>query len=192
LEKEYVASIAALCKERDILLIVDEVQTGIGRTGKLFCYENYGIEPNIVTLAKGLGGGIPIGAILADDKYKDVITPGTHGTTFGGNPLAAACANVVLDEVINEKFLADVCEKGEYIKAKIKAFGSKEIKGIRGMGMMLGICVGEGKHSEYAKKLLENGVVVLTAGKDTVRLLPPLTITYEEIDHALEIMKGVF
>ena len=192
LDKEYVQSVYNLCKERDILLIVDEVQTGIGRTGKLFCFENYDIKPNIVSLAKGLGGGLPIGAVLADEKCKNVITAGTHGTTFGGNPLATVCANVVLDEVINDEFLNEVCKKGEYIRNKIKEFGTREIKEIRGIGLMIGLCVGEGKQAEYAKKLIENGVIVLTAGKDTIRLLPPLTITYEEIDTALEIMKGVF
>lgn len=192
LEKEYVMALEKLCKERDILIIVDEVQTGIGRTGKLFCFENYGIKPNIVTLAKGLGGGVPIGCVLADDLTKDVISYGDHGTTFGGNPLACACGNTVIDEVANEDFLKEVREKGEYFKKKISEIGSNTVKSIRGMGLMIGLVVGEENKQSLPKKLLENGVVVLTAGKDTIRLLPPLTISYEEIDKAVDIMKGVF
>ena len=192
LEKEYVKQVAELCKERDILLIVDEVQTGVGRTGEFFCFENYDIKPNIVTLAKGLGGGVPIGCVLADDLTKDVITYGDHGTTFGGNPLACACGNTVVDEVCEEGFLQEVRKKGDYFREKLSKLRTETIKEIKGMGLMIGLTVGEEKVKTLPKKLLENGVMVLTAGKDTIRLLPPLTISYEEIDKAIDIMKGVF
>lgn len=192
LEKSFVEGVMKLCRERDILLIVDEVQTGIGRTGKLFCYENYGIEPNIVTLAKGLGGGVPIGCVLADEITKDVIKPGDHGTTFGGNPLSCACGNAVIDKVNTKEFLDEVNKKAEYIRNRLEELSKEAVKEIRGLGLMIGIVVGEEKKKILPQKLLDNGVMVLTAGKDTIRLLPPLTISYEEIDKAIDIMKGVF
>ncbi len=192
LEVDFVKKVEALCREKDLLLIVDEVQTGIGRTGSLFCFQQYGIKPDVVTLAKGLGGGVPVGAVMASDSCCDVLTPGTHASTFGGTPMVCAAVNTVLDTVSDEAFLKDVREKGQYLKNGILAIGSENIHGVRGMGLMLGIEVDEGKHSMYAGKLIENGVLVLTAGNNAVRLLPPLTITKDEIDMALEIMKGVF
>lgn len=192
LEKEFVQQVEAFCRERDILLIIDEVQTGIGRTGSLFCFQQYGIRPDIVTMAKGLGGGVPIGAVLAAESCSNVLTPGTHATTFGGTPLVCAAANAVLDTVGDGQFLAQVKEKGEYLKNGILSIGSPNILGVRGMGLMLGIIVEDGKHAAYANKLIEKGVLALTAGKNAVRLLPPLTISKEEMDEALTIMKEVF
>ena len=192
LEKEFVQQVEAFCRERDILLIIDEVQTGIGRTGSLFCFQQYGIRPDVVTMAKGLGGGVPIGAVLAAESCSNVLTPGTHATTFGGTPLVCAAANAVLDTVGNGQFLAQVKEKGEYLKNGILSIGSPNILGVRGMGLMLGIIVEDGKHAAYANKLIEKGVLALTAGKNAVRLLPPLTISREEMDEALTIMKEVF
>ncbi len=192
LEKEFVHQVEAFCRERDILLIIDEVQTGIGRTGSLFCFQQYGIRPDVVTMAKGLGGGVPIGAVLAAESCSNVLTPGTHATTFGGTPLVCAAANAVLDTVGDGQFLAQVKEKGEYLKNGILSIGSPNILGVRGMGLMLGIIVGDGKHAAYANKLIEKGVLALTAGKNAVRLLPPLTISREEMDEALTIMKEVF
>ena len=192
LEKEFVQQVGAFCRERDILLIIDEVQTGIGRTGSLFCFQQYGIRPDVVTMAKGLGGGVPIGAVLAAESCSNVLTPGTHATTFGGTPLVCAAANAVLDTVGDGQFLAQVKEKGEYLKNGILSIGSPNILGVRGMGLMLGIIVEDGKHAAYANKLLEKGVIGLTAGKNAVRLLPPLTISREEMDEALTIMKEVF
>ena len=192
LEKEFVQQVEAFCRERDILLIIDEVQTGIGRTGSLFCFQQYGIRPDVVTMAKGLGGGVPIGAVLAAESCSNVLTPGTHATTFGGTPLVCAAANAVLDTVGDGQFLAQVKEKGEYLKNGILSIGSPNILGVRGMGLMLGIIVEDGKHAAYANKLLEKGVIGLTAGKNAVRLLPPLTISKEEMDEALTIMKEVF
>lgn len=192
LEKEFVHQVEAFCRERDILLIIDEVQTGIGRTGSLFCFQQYGIRPDVVTMAKGLGGGVPIGAVLAAESCSNVLTPGTHATTFGGTPLVCAAANAVLDTVGDGQFLAQVKEKGEYLKNGILSIDSPNILGVRGMGLMLGIIVEDGKHAAYANKLIEKGVLALTAGKNAVRLLPPLTISREEMDEALTIMKEVF
>ena len=192
LDAEFVKQVEALCREKDLLLIIDEVQTGIGRTGSLFCFQQYGIRPDVVTMAKGLGGGVPIGAVLAAESCSNVLTPGTHATTFGGTPLVCAAANAVLDTVGDGQFLAKVKEKGEYLKNGILSIGSPHILGVRGMGLMLAIIVEDGKHAAYANKLLEKGVIALTAGKNAVRLLPPLTISREEMDEALTIMKEVF
>lgn len=192
LEAEFVKQVEAFCREKDILLIIDEVQTGIGRTGSLFCFQQYGIRPDVVTMAKGLGGGVPIGAVLAAESCSNVLTPGTHATTFGGTPLVCAAANAVLDTVGDGQFLAQVKEKGEYLKNGILSIGSPNILGVRGIGLMLGIIVEDGKHTVYANRLIEKGVLALTAGKNAVRLLPPLTISKEEMDEALTIMKEVF
>ena len=192
LEHEFVRQVEAYCREKDILLIIDEVQTGIGRTGSLFCFQQYGIRPDVVTMAKGLGGGVPIGAVLAAENCANVLTPGTHATTFGGTPLVCASANAVLDTVGEPAFLEDVKKKGKYLKNGILSLGSPNILGVRGLGLMLGIIVEDGKHAAYATKLIEKGVLALTAGKNAVRLLPPLTISKEEMDEALTIMKEVF
>ncbi len=192
LDPDFVKQVEALCREKDLLLIIDEVQTGIGRTGSLFCFQQYDIRPDVVTMAKGLGGGMPIGAVLAAESCSKVLTPGTHATTFGGTPIVCAVANAVLDTVGDGQFLTQVREKGEYLKNGILALGSPNIHGVRGMGLMLGIIVDEGKHAAFANKLIEKGVLAITAGKNAVRLLPPLTISKEEMDEALHIMKEVF
>ena len=192
LDPAFVKQVEAYCRERDILLIIDEVQTGIGRTGSLFCFQQYDIRPDVVTMAKGLGGGVPVGAVLAAENCANVLTPGTHATTFGGTPIVCAAANAVLDIVGDSRFLAEVTEKGEYLKNGILSIGSPHIHGVRGMGLMLGIIVDDGKHTAYANKLIEKGVLAITAGKNAVRLLPPLTISKEEMDEALTIMKEVF
>ncbi|WNX86154.1 aspartate aminotransferase family protein [Agathobaculum sp. NTUH-O15-33] len=192
LDREFVRAVEAFCRENDLLLLIDEVQTGIGRTGSLFCFQQYGIMPDVVSMAKGLGGGVPVGAVMAAKTCCDVLTPGTHATTFGGTPMVCAAANAVLDTVADPAFLAEVREKGEYLKNKIMALGSAHIQGVRGMGLMLGIIVEEGRHSEFANQLIEKGVLAITAGKNAVRLLPPLVISKEEMDEALAVMKEVF
>ena len=192
LDREFVKEVEKLCREKDMLLIIDEVQTGIGRTGSLFAFQQYDIKPDVVTMAKGLGGGMPIGAVMAADTCCNVLTPGTHATTFGGTPIVCSAANVVLDTVGDGQFLMKVREKGEYLRNGILSLDSPNIKGVRGMGLMLGIIVEEGKHSVFANKLIENGVLAITAGKNAVRLLPPLTISKEEMDEALAIMAKVF
>lgn len=192
LDRGFVKAVEALCRERDLLLIIDEVQTGIGRTGALFCFQNYGIKPDVVTMAKGLGGGVPVGAVLADTSCCDVLVPGTHATTFGGSPLVCAAANAVLDAVNNPKFLTAVCEKGNYLRDRILGIGSPDIQGVRGMGLMLAILVEPEKRAGFVNALLEKGVLVLTAGQNAIRLLPPLTIGYADMNAAVEIMKEVF
>ena len=168
------------------------MQTGIGRTGSLFCYEQYGIEPDVVTMAKGLGGGLPIGGVMASKKCADVLGAGTHGSTFGGNPVSCAAAKTVLSEVCRKEFLESVKEKGDYLKKAILAIGSPEIKEVRGMGLMLGIVVGPEKRAGLVASLMEKGILVLTAGSDAIRLLPPLVISYDEMNEAVAAMKEVF
>ena len=192
LSVEFVKGVEAFCKENDILLLVDEVQTGIGRTGSLFCYEQYGIEPDVVTMAKGLGGGLPIGGVMASKKCADVLGAGTHGSTFGGNPVSCAAAKTVLSEVCRKEFLESVKEKGDYLKKEILAIGSPEIKEVRGMGLMLGIVVDPEKRAGFVASLMEKGILVLTAGSDAIRLLPPLVISYDEMNEAVAAMKEVF
>jgi acetylornithine/N-succinyldiaminopimelate aminotransferase len=185
LDPGFVNELSAFCRERDILLLVDEVQTGIGRTGELFCYQNYGIHPDVVTSAKGLGGGLPIGACLCSERLKDVLGPGTHGSTFGGNPVACAGALAVLDRVAQDGFLEEVRRKGGYFKEKLSAM--EGIESVRGMGLMLGAKLKRGTAKEAAQKCAENGLLVLTA-KELLRFLPPLTIDYPEIDAGLFIL----
>lgn len=188
MDKDFVHDLAVLCAERDWLLIIDEVQTGIGRTGSLFCYQQYGIRPDIVSFAKGIAGGLPMGGFLVNEKCRNVLTPGTHATTFGGNPVCAAGAGVVLD-TLDDGALAAVKEKGLYLRSGIESLGLPCLGATRGMGLMIGIEVtGEKTNKELAAKLIENGLLVLTAGP-VIRLLPPLTITKEEMDQGLAIMK---
>ena len=192
LDKEYVQQAAEFCRAKDILFLIDEVQTGIGRTGSLFCYEQYGVKPDVVSMAKGLGGGVPVGAVMASEICADVLGAGTHGTTFGGNPFCCAAARTVLSVVNKPEFLKEVQRKGEYLKNAILAIGSDKIKTVRGMGLMLGIVVDKESRAEMVNRLLEKGVLALTAGEETIRLLPPLVISYEEMDSAVAVIKEVF
>ena len=180
----FVKSISQLCKENDLLFIVDEVQTGNGRTGRLFSYMNFERQPDIVTTAKGLGGGLPIGACLIGEKAEHTLGYGDHGSTFGGNPAVCAGAISILER-IDDKLLADVREKSAFIIEKLN--GSKGLKSISGMGLMLGLET-ERPAAEIANACLERGVLVLTA-KAKVRLLPPLTITMDELEKAVTILK---
>lgn len=192
LDKEYVQQAAEFCRAKDILFLIDEVQTGIGRTGSLFCYEQYGVKPDVVSMAKGLGGGVPVGAVMASEICADVLGAGTHGTTFGGNPFCCAAARTVLSVVNKPEFLKEVQRKGEYLKNAILAIGSDKIKTVRGMGLMLGIVVDKESRAEMVNRLLEKGVLALTAGEETIRLLPPLVISYEEMNSAVAVIKEVF
>ncbi len=185
LNAEFVRIIQYLCKQKDILLIVDEVQTGIGRCGSFFAYEQMHLHPNIVTSAKALGNGLPIGAILVDEKCEDTLSYGDHGTTYGANPIACAGANVVLS-YMNDDLYASVKEKGAYIKEKIKSM--QHIKQVNGLGLMLGVELIDIDVNQLVLSCLQQGVLFLSA-KQNLRLLPPLTITYEEIDHALAILE---
>ena len=188
LDKEFVHALADLCAKRDWLLLVDEVQTGVGRTGSLFAFQEYGILPDVASFAKGIAGGLPMSGIMANEKCRNVLTPGTHATTFGGNPVSAAAALAVLD-ILDEDALAAVKEKGAYLKNGIEALGLPCLGKVGGMGLMLGIEVNAPyTNKELTAKLVENGLLVLTAGAK-IRLLPPLVITKEEMDEGLAIMK---
>jgi len=187
LDSEYLQQVRKICDEKDILLIVDEVQTGVCRTGKLYGYMHSGIKPDVVTSAKGLGGGLPIGICMVNDKLKDVMGPSTHGTTFGSNPVVCAGANYIIDTVNTPEFIEEVNKKGTYFKEKLEKI--KGVKSVRQQGLMIGIEV-EGNAGDIAKKCTENGLLVITA-KTLLRMLPPLNIKYEEIDEALAILKKV-
>lgn len=188
LEQPYIDELYQYCTEHDILIIADEVQTGLGRTGKLLASEHYGIKPDITTLAKGLGGGLPIGAVLASDKTAEVMRAGSHGTTFGGNPVACAGANVVLKKISDENFLAEVTAKGEYIRKELSDLD--EVLSIDGIGMMLGIKLKTKNSADVVRECIEKGCVPLTA-KAKVRLLPPLNISQLELEKAVAILKEV-
>ncbi|MBS6547189.1 MAG: aspartate aminotransferase family protein [Butyricicoccus pullicaecorum] len=189
LDAEFVHAVEAFCHERDLLLIIDEVQTGVGRTGSLFCFQQYGIHPDVVTTAKGIAGGLPLGLVMAAKTCCDVLSPGTHATTFGGSPTCCAAANAVLGIVNRPEFLDEVVKKGEYLKNGILALHSDKVQGVRGKGLMLGIIVDAEERAELVAKCMDKGLLVLTAGTQAIRLLPPLTITYEELDEALAIFK---
>ena len=185
LDKEYVRTLARLCAERDVLLCADEVQTGIGRTGTWFAFQQYEITPDLVSFAKGVAGGLPMGGFLTGPKPSGTLTPGAHGSTFGGTPLCAAAALATLDIV--EACLSDVPRKAQYIRDTLTNAAPKALTGIRGAGLMLGLSV-SGTPRRYAERALEQGLAVLTAGKDAVRLLPPLTISDAELENGVEIL----
>ena len=184
LEKAYVQGLAAFCQEEDILLIVDEVQTGNGRTGALYAYMNYGIEPDIVSTAKGLGGGLPLGATLFGEKTKSVLKSGDHGSTFGGNPVSCAGALSILSR-LDESMMKEVKEKSAWIFAALE--GAEGVEAVSGMGLMIGVKTAK-PASDVVKACLENGVLCLTA-KDKVRLLPALNIPMETLQKAVGILQ---
>ena len=186
LSKDYVKFLREFTEQNGILLMIDEVQTGNGRTGRLYSYMNYGITPDIVTTAKGLGGGLPIGVCMCGEKLKNVMSPSTHGTTFGANPVVCAGANYVLDTVANDKFLAEVEKKGQYFEEKLTKIDG--VKSVRRMGLMIGIELEKGDAHDIAIKCVENGLLIITA-KDLLRMLPPLVIDYNEIDEAINILE---
>ena len=185
LSKKYLKSVEEICKAGDILLIVDEVQTGVGRTGSFLAVQGAGITPDIVTLAKGLGGGLPIGAFLAYEKCENTLGKAQHGSTFGGNPVACAAACEVIDRVDTKRFLSVVKRKGKYIKNKLE--NNPKIKNVRGEGLMIGFDI-ECDNKELINKLNMAGLLCLSA-KKAVRLLPPLTISYKDIDAGLKILE---
>ena len=188
LEPAYVQAVKKLCEERDWLLLVDEVQTGVGRTGKLFAFQNDGILPDVASFAKGIAGGLPMSSIMASEKCRNVLGPGTHATTFGANPVCAA-AGLLVQETLTDDFLAEVQAKGDYLRKAIEALNLPCFGKTRGMGLMIGIEVRDGyDKGKILSRLIENGLLVLTAGPG-MRLLPPLTITKAELDQGLEIMK---
>ncbi|QUO37237.1 aspartate aminotransferase family protein [Dysosmobacter sp. Marseille-Q4140] len=190
LDRDYVQALSKLCAERDWLLLVDEVQTGVGRTGRLFAFQHYGILPDVVSFAKGIAGGLPMSGIMANAKCREVLGPGMHATTFGGNPICAA-AGLVVQEKLSDAFLAQVEQKGAYLRQKIEELDLPCFGATRGLGLMIGIAVQDGwTNKDIAGKLIENGLLVLTAGPG-MRLLPPLVISQAEMDQGLTVMKQV-
>ena len=188
LDKAFVDAVYEICAEKDILVIADEVQTGVGRTGTFLAGEQFGHKADVTTLAKGIAGGLPMGACLANEKCAGVLDKGSHGSTFGGNPVCCAAAEAVLKTVTGEGFLEEVNRKAAYIREKLEAMDG--VKSVSGLGLMIGIELENKTALQAANEALEKGLLILTA-KTKVRLLPPLTITYDEIDKGLAILAGV-
>ncbi|MDD5938038.1 MAG: aspartate aminotransferase family protein [Clostridiales bacterium] len=188
LDKAFIHDLAILCAERDWLLMVDEVQTGVGRTGTLFCFQQYGILPDVVTFAKGIAGGLPMGGFLVSERCRGVLGPGTHASTFGGNPVCSAAALAVQD-ILDDAALQQVAEKGQYLRERIEGLELPCLGKTRGLGLMIGVEVRDGfTNKDLAARLMDAGLLVLTAGHNVLRLLPPLTITKEEMDKGLAIL----
>ena len=182
-----------LCNKKNILLILDEVQCGIGRSGKFFAFEHAKIKPDIVPIAKGIGGGFPIGAVLVNKKVASGMKPGTHGSTFGGNPLAMSAGNAVMDIMFKKGFLGNVTKNGKYFLSelnKLKEKYPKIIKEVRGKGLLLGLCLYKDQ-TNFIKKLLDNKLLTVRAAENVVRLLPPLNVTKQEINLGLKIIDNV-
>lgn len=190
---EYIKDIRELCDEKGLLLIFDEVQTGIGRTGKMFCYQHYGVTPDIMTMAKSLGGGFPIGAIIAQRKIADTLGPGKHASTFGGSPLACACSLAVFQAIEKEKLLANAKEMGEYLYKKLSHLKEKYhiIKEIRGKGLMLGIELNKEGGPIY-EGCLKKGLLINCTHGNVLRIMPRLGVSKAEIDKAMDILDNVF
>lgn len=187
LDRDYLQKVEALCRERDLLLIVDEVQTGAGRTGSFLASRGLGLSPDVVTMAKGLGGGLPIGACLCTPELGGVMSAGTHGSTFGGNPVACAAGRYMLSRLTSPALLEGVKQRGAYLRGKLSK--TKGVAEVRGMGLMIGVALEQGEARAVAEDCLQNGLLVLTA-KTVIRLLPPLNISQEELDKGLAILQA--
>lgn len=192
-DPDWVKKLAQICKENNILLMVDEIQTGIGRTGTLFAYEQYAIEPDVITIAKGLGSGFPIGAMIAKEEAAKGFEPGSHGSTFGGNPLATAAGLATLTYIVGGTILDNVKEMSDYLDLKLQQLKEKYsfIDEIRGKGLLKGMVV-ETNALGIVQKAIANHLLILTAGPNVVRILPPLTVTKEEINEFTEALEGTF
>lgn len=190
--KEYMQEARRLCAELDIVMILDEVQTGMGRTGAMFCYQLYGITPDVMTLAKSLGGGVPIGACVAGEKFQDVLAPGTHASTFGGSPLVCAAALAVFEAIKKEKLLQNTKRMGIYLTKKLEGLKKKYhfIKEVRSVGLVIGMEL-DIKGEDIYKKCLDEGLLINCAQDTILRIMPPMTVTKTEIDKAVSILDGV-
>lgn len=188
LDPAYLRGVRELCSDRDVLLLIDEVQTGAGRTGRFLACEHADVRPDVVTLAKGLGGGLPIGACLCTEALGSVLSSGTHGSTFGGNPVACAAGRYMLTRLTDPALLAEVEEKGAYLRARLEAL--PHVTQVRGLGMMLGAVLDGAEAKDVAARCVQAGLLILTA-KTLLRLLPPLNITKEEMDQGLERLEAV-
>ena len=188
--KEFIEGVAAICKEKDIVLILDEIQCGMGRSGNMFCYQKYGVQPDIVTCAKALGCGVPVGAFAATEKVAAAFEPGDHGTTYGGNPFVCAAVAKVFDLFEEQKILDNVNENGAYLYEKLEEFAKENptVKEHRGFGFMQGLEFTM-PVKDIAAKALENGLILISAGANTIRFLPPLVMQKAQIDEMLEILK---
>lgn len=194
-DKEYLKQVKELCNDHSLLLILDEVQTGMGRTGKLFAYEHFGIVPDIMTLAKGLGGGVPIGAMLATDRVASAFQPGNHASTFGGNPLVCAAAVATIETLLEDGFILDQCERmGTYLMEKLghlkKEFPAIIVE-IRGKGLLVGMELKQ-EGGTIVKACLEKGVLINCAAGNVLRFIPPLIVQRKDIDHLIEVLSGIF
>ena len=189
IDKRFLSELRSICNELNIMLVYDEVQTGIGRTGKLFCYENFNIEPDVITLAKALGNGIPIGAIAGKNDFMKFFTLGSHASTFGGNFLASVAGCAVLDIIFEENLLENTFKMGNYLVEQLKQI--KWIKKIKGMGLLIGIEPENISSFELSKKLFEKKILTVPAGEKVLRFLPPLTVSEKEIDYLIEILKSI-
>jgi acetylornithine/N-succinyldiaminopimelate aminotransferase len=190
---EWIQQLAKICKENNILLMVDEIQTGMGRTGTLFAYEQYGIEPDVISIAKGLGSGFPIGAIIAKGEVAQAFDPGSHGSTFGGNPLAATAGLATVQYILSTNLLENGKEITEFLNTQLQALKEKFpiIENIRGKSLLIGMVV-PGKAVDIVKKAIAQNVLILTAGPDVVRILPPLTASKEEILELIVVLEAIF
>ena len=192
-DSDYVKAVRKLCDEKGLLLIFDEIQAGIGRTGKMFGYQHYGVEPDIFTLAKALAGGIPIGALCAKEHVAAAFEPGDHGSTFGGNPLACAAGLAVMHTVLECNLAANAEKTGNYLQNRLKKLSEKYsiISEIRGLGLMIGIQLSEDKAQEIKSKLFDKGFLVGNVGSNVIRLLPPLIVTREDADILIKVFEEV-
>lgn len=189
---EYMKEVRKICDEKDIVMILDEVQTGMGRTGAMFCYQQYGITPDVMTLAKSLGGGVPIGACVASESLQDVLTPGTHASTFGGSPLVCAAALAVFEAIKKEKLLQNTKKMGMYLNKKLESLKKKYhfIKEIRSVGLVIGVELNIKGEGIYAK-CLDNGLLINCTQDTVLRIMPPMTVAKAEIDKAISILDKV-
>lgn len=188
-EPEFLQAARQICSERGALLVIDEVQSGFGRTGKMFAYQHYDVTPDMACVAKSLAGGIPMGAVLLGPAVKN-LGPGLHGSTFGGNPLSCAAAVAALTAIEEENLPQQAAEKGEYLKEKIRALNLPLVREVRGLGLMVGIELKQ-KVAPYIRALQEKRIIALNAGLTTIRLLPPLVITYEQLDAVVAALAEV-
>jgi len=186
---EFVQAARRICDERGALLIIDEIQSGFGRTGRMFAIQHFGITPDMLTCAKSLAGGVPMGALLIGRNVKN-LTPGVHGSTFGGNPLACAAAIAALNVIEEEDLPGQAAAKGKYLMEKLQKIDSPHIREVRGLGLMIGIELKQ-KVAPYIKALQEKRIIALNAGMTVIRLLPPLVISYEQIDHLVDVLTEV-
>ncbi|MEF2243917.1 acetylornithine transaminase [Paenibacillus sp. IITD108] len=188
-DADYLNRLAALCKKEGILLIVDEIQTGMGRTGKLFAHEHYGIEPDIFTLAKGLGSGFPVGAMVAKEELREGFSAGSHGSTFGGTPIATAVVKATIETMVEENIPANAAKQGDYLMGQLreKLAGNSFVEEVRGLGLLVGIAC-KAPVGDIVVKAQNEGLLIITAGPNVLRLLPNLLVTNDEIDTAVQIL----